>query len=75
MHIKRQAVELYLEGLGFRSIGRFLNVSHVAAYNWIRVLAGNWRNCVATTRLKSLRWTRCTRTSVQKKRLLDMDCC
>jgi len=36
VHIKRQAVELYLEGLGFRSIGRFLNVSHVAAYNWIR---------------------------------------
>jgi transposase len=26
---KRQALELYLEGLGFRSIGRFLNFSHV----------------------------------------------
>lgn len=37
VHIKRQAVELYyVEGLGFRSIGRFLKVSHVAAYNWIR---------------------------------------
>ena len=35
-HLKRQAVELYLEGLGFRSIGRFLKVSHVAVYNWIR---------------------------------------
>jgi transposase len=35
-HLKRQAVELYLEGLGFRSIGRFLRVSHVAVYNWIR---------------------------------------
>jgi transposase-like protein len=35
-HIKRQAVELYLEGLGFRSIGRFLKVSHVAVYNWIK---------------------------------------
>ena len=34
--IKRQAVELYLEGLGFRSIGRFLEVSDVAVYNWIR---------------------------------------
>lgn len=32
-----QAVELYLEGLGFRSIDRFLKVSHVMAYNWIRV--------------------------------------
>ena len=35
-HLKRKAVELYLEGLGFRSIGRFLKVSHVAVYQWIR---------------------------------------
>jgi transposase len=33
--IKRQALQLYLEGLGFRSIGRFLKCSHVAVYNWI----------------------------------------
>ncbi len=34
--IKRQALELYLEGLGFRSIGRILKCSHVAVYNWIK---------------------------------------
>ena len=34
--LKRQALELYLEGLGFRSIGRFLNCSHVAVYTWIK---------------------------------------
>ena len=34
--VKRQALELYLEGLGFRSIGRFLECSHVAVYNWIK---------------------------------------
>ena len=33
---KRQALMLYLEGLGFRSIGRFLGVSHVAIYKWIK---------------------------------------
>ncbi len=33
---KRDALQLYLEGLGFRSIGRFLKCSHVAVYNWIR---------------------------------------
>lgn len=33
---KRFALELYLEGLGFRSIGRVLNFSHVAVYNWIK---------------------------------------
>jgi len=35
-NIKRQALELYLEGLGFRSIGRFLKVSHVSVYQWIQ---------------------------------------
>jgi transposase len=34
--IKRQALQLYLEGLGFRLIGRFLKCSHVAVYNWIK---------------------------------------
>jgi len=34
--VKRQALQLYLEGLGFRSIGRFLGVSHVSVYNWIK---------------------------------------
>ena len=34
--IKRQALQLYLEGLGFRAIGRILNCSHVAVYNWIK---------------------------------------
>lgn len=34
--LKRQALELYLEGLGFRSIGRFLKVSNVSVLNWIR---------------------------------------
>ena len=33
---KRQALQLYLEGLGFRSIGRFLKCSHVSVYNWIK---------------------------------------
>lgn len=33
---RRQALELYLEGLGFRSIGRILNFSNVTILNWIR---------------------------------------
>ena len=33
---KRQALELYLEGLGFRSIGRILKFSNVSILNWIR---------------------------------------
>src|ERR1039457_301312 len=38
--MKRQALILYLEGLGFRSIGRFLKVSHVAVFNWIKTFGG-----------------------------------
>ncbi len=38
---KRQALELYLEGLGFRSIGRFLGISHVSVYNWIKGFGEN----------------------------------
>ena len=34
--INRLALEMYLEGLGFRSIGRVLKVSHVSVYNWIK---------------------------------------
>ena len=34
--LKRDALVLYLEGLGFRSIGRFLKVSNVAVLNWIK---------------------------------------
>jgi transposase-like protein len=36
LSVKRQALELYLEGLGFRPIGRILNVSHVSVYKRIR---------------------------------------
>ena len=34
--IRKMALQLYLEGLGFRSIGRVLGFSHVAVYQWIK---------------------------------------
>jgi hypothetical protein len=34
--MKKQALHLYLEGLGFRSIGRFLGVSNVSVLKWIK---------------------------------------
>ena len=34
--VKKQALQLYLEGLGFRSIGRILGVSHVSVQKWIK---------------------------------------
>ena len=34
--LKKYALQLYLEGLGFHSIGRILNVSNISVLNWIR---------------------------------------
>ena len=36
LSVRRKALELYLEGLGLRSIGRILNFSNVTILNWIR---------------------------------------
>ena len=33
---KKKALQLYLEGLGFRAIGRLLGVNNVSVLNWIR---------------------------------------
>ena len=34
--VRRLALEMYLEGLGFRSIGRVLKISHATVYYWIK---------------------------------------
>jgi hypothetical protein len=39
--MKKQALHLYLEGLGFRSIGKILGVSNVSVLNWIRSFGKN----------------------------------
>ncbi len=36
LSVKQQALQLYLEGNGFRAIARLLKVSHVSVYRWIR---------------------------------------
>ncbi len=40
--LKRDALVLYLEGLGFRSIGRCLNISHVAVLTGQNPLEKSW---------------------------------
>jgi len=34
--VRRLALELYLEGLGFRSIGRILKISYGTVYAWVK---------------------------------------
>jgi transposase-like protein len=33
---RQLAIDMYLEGLGFRAIGRLLKVSHTAVLNWVK---------------------------------------
>ena len=50
--IKRQALELYLEGLGFRAIGRILKFSNVTILNWIREFGENIEDIKSDTEIK-----------------------
>ena len=34
--VRRMALEMYLEGLGFRAIGRILKISYGTVYQWIK---------------------------------------
>jgi transposase-like protein len=34
--VRRMALEMYLEGLGFRSIGRILKISYGTVYQWVK---------------------------------------
>ncbi|WP_083108197.1 helix-turn-helix domain-containing protein [Moraxella sp. K1630] len=34
--LKKMAIDMYLEGLGFRSIGRVLNISYGTVYQWVK---------------------------------------
>jgi len=34
--MKKNAIDLYLEGMGFRTIGRVLKISYGTVYQWVR---------------------------------------
>ena len=82
LYLKRLALELYLEGLGFRSIGRILKVSNVAVLNWIKSfgqkveeLRKNDEISVVEPTVDADKWTKYTHLLVQKKRQMAMDFC
>ncbi|MGZ8908008.1 MAG: transposase-like zinc-binding domain-containing protein [Methylobacter sp.] len=70
--IKRQALQLYLEGFGFRSIGRFLKCSHVAVYNWIRAHGESIEAIRSAAGVDVVERDEMPTISVLKKRLLDI---
>ena len=71
---RRMAVTLYLEGLGFRSIGRILGFSHVAIYQWIKALGeevAQIKRCAA----QIVEMDELQSYVGHKKLLVDLDCC
>jgi transposase-like protein len=73
--LKRQALELYLEGLGFRSIGRFLECSHVTIYNWIKSFGEQITELRSNSDLNIVEIDEMHTYVLKKKLLLDLDCC
>lgn len=43
--IKKMAIDMYLEGLGFFLIGRVLNISYGTVYQWVKKLGGQHQDC------------------------------
>ena len=74
--MKKQALHLYLEGLGFRSIGRFLGVSNVSVLNWIRSFGKENQQLSQESReIEMVEVDEMHSYTGSKKLLLDMDCC
>ena len=48
LETKLKALRLYLEGMGFRAIGRLMGVNNVTILNWIRTLGKSVKTYVQT---------------------------
>ena len=74
--MKKAALHLYLEGLGFRLIGRFLGVSNVSVLQWIRIFGKAIHDLHSGSReIEMVEVDEMYSYIGSKKLLLDMDCC
>ncbi|KAA6342937.1 hypothetical protein EZS27_009342 [termite gut metagenome] len=74
--MKKQALHLYLEGLGFRSIGRVLGVSNVSVLNWIRNFGKEVGELSSESQEIQMVEVDEMHSYIGSKKLpLDMDCC
>ena len=71
--VKQQALKMYLEGLGFRSIGRLLNCSHVTVYKWIRQYGEKANLDLKATEIAVVEMDEMHSYVGSKKRLLAVD--
>lgn len=71
------ALELYLEGLGFRAIERVLGVSHVSVMKWVEKYGKDLNFVKAEGENKEAKIIEIDEicTYLQKKTCMDMDWC
>lgn len=72
--VKQQALAMYLEGLGFRSIGRLLSCSHTAAYYWIRKYGEKSSLTIAGSKIEVVEMDQMHSYIGSKKSVLAVDC-
>ena len=74
--MKKAALHLYLEGLGFRLIGRILGVSNVSVLQWIRSFGEVIHELHSESKeIEIVEVDELHSYIGSKKLLLDMDCC
>jgi len=71
---RRLALTLYLEGLGFRSIGRILGFSHVAVYQWVKAF-GEKMESIKRPAAQIMELDELHSSVGHKKLLLGLACC
>ena len=72
--VKRLALQMYLEGLGFRSIGRILGVSHVSVQDWIKKYGKQAEELRSEETIEVVEMDEMHSYIGQKKLHLAMDC-
>ena len=68
-------MQLYLEGLGFRLIGRFLGVSYVSVQKWIKKFGQEVEDPKSENEISIVEMDEMHAYIGNKKTLLDLDCC
>lgn len=72
---KRLALEMYLEGLGFRAIGRILKVSYASVYYWVKEWGEQASQLQSDKEIDVVELDEMHTYIGSKKLLLGMDCC
>ena len=73
---RRFGLAMYLEGLGFHSTGRLLNVSHVSVMNWVKKYGSELSKIRNSKPVQVMELDELHSYVGSKKKLpMDMDCC